>query len=156
MKRYQWMTLRWHHNERDGISNHWHLNNLLSHLFRSKKISKLHIADLCEGNSAVTGEFPAQRASNVESVSIWWCHHGMGKTVSYLTTTKHIWICTLLEMYSNSYFDRAFSSIKDMTCNFCTIYMIRRLTNKNFLQPNHDGCFITATSSENMLSLWYI
>ena len=23
----------------------------------------------------VTGEFPAQRASNTENVSIWWCHH---------------------------------------------------------------------------------
>ena len=27
------------------------------------------------GNSPVTGEFPAQRASNAENVSIWWCHH---------------------------------------------------------------------------------
>ena len=23
----------------------------------------------------LTGEFPAQRASNAENVSIWWCHH---------------------------------------------------------------------------------
>ena len=23
----------------------------------------------------VTGEFPAQMASNAEKVSIWWCHH---------------------------------------------------------------------------------
>ena len=29
----------------------------------------------CEGNSPVTGEFPAQRASNAENVSIWWRHH---------------------------------------------------------------------------------
>ena len=27
------------------------------------------------GNSLVTGEFPAQRASNAENVSIWWRHH---------------------------------------------------------------------------------
>ena len=26
------------------------------------------------GNSPVTGEFPAQMASNVENVSIWWRH----------------------------------------------------------------------------------
>ena len=26
-------------------------------------------------SSAVTGEFPAQRASNAENVSIWWRHH---------------------------------------------------------------------------------
>ena len=31
---------------------------------------------LC-GESPVTGEFPAQRASNTENVSIWWCHHVM-------------------------------------------------------------------------------
>ena len=30
---------------------------------------------LCAGNSPVTGEFPAQRASNAENVSIWWRHH---------------------------------------------------------------------------------
>ena len=30
---------------------------------------------LCEGNSLVTGEFPAQRISNAEKASIWWRHH---------------------------------------------------------------------------------
>ena len=30
---------------------------------------------LCAGNSPVTGEFPAQRASNTENVLIWWRHH---------------------------------------------------------------------------------
>ena len=29
----------------------------------------------CEGNSPVTGEFPAQSACNAENVSIWWRHH---------------------------------------------------------------------------------
>ena len=32
-------------------------------------------AGLCEGNSPVTSEFPAKRASNVENVSAWWRHH---------------------------------------------------------------------------------
>ena len=27
--------------------------------------------------SLVTGEFPAQRASNAENISIWWRHHEM-------------------------------------------------------------------------------
>ena len=31
---------------------------------------------ICAGNSPVTGEFPAQMASNAENVSIWWRHHG--------------------------------------------------------------------------------
>ena len=38
---------------------------------RSKKTSKLHITGLGAGNSPVTGEFLAQRASNAENVSIW-------------------------------------------------------------------------------------
>ena len=44
---------------------------------RSKKTSKLRGTGLCAGNSPVTGEFPAQRASNAENVSIWWRHHGI-------------------------------------------------------------------------------
>ena len=36
---------------------------------------KLHVTGLCVGNSPVTGEFPAQRTSNAENVSIWWRHH---------------------------------------------------------------------------------
>ena len=39
-----------------------------------RKPLKLHVTGLCEGNSSVTGEFPAQRASNAENVSIWWRH----------------------------------------------------------------------------------
>ena len=42
-----------------------------------KKTSKLRVAGLCDGKSPVTGEFPAQRASNAENVSIWWRHHGL-------------------------------------------------------------------------------
>ena len=42
---------------------------------RPKKTSKLRVAGLCEGNSPMTGEFPAQRASNAENVSIRWRHH---------------------------------------------------------------------------------
>ena len=37
--------------------------------------SKFHVTGLCVGNSPVTGEFPAQMASNAENVSIWWRHH---------------------------------------------------------------------------------
>ena len=40
-----------------------------------KETSKLHVTGLCAGNSPVTGEFPAQMASKVENVSIWWHHH---------------------------------------------------------------------------------
>ena len=71
------MTLRWRHNGRDSVSNHQPHHFLLNRLFgrRSKKTSKLRVTGLCAGNSPVTGEFPAQRASNAENVSIWWRHH---------------------------------------------------------------------------------
>ena len=57
------------------VSNHWRLKCLPNCLFRhrSKKTSKLSITGVCEGNSPMTGEFPAQRARNAENVSIWWC-----------------------------------------------------------------------------------
>ena len=41
-----------------------------------EKTSKLLVTGLCAGNSPVTGEFPAHRASKAENVSIWWRHHG--------------------------------------------------------------------------------
>ena len=36
--------------------------------------SKLRVTGLCEGNSPVTGEFPAQRAIDTENGSNWWRH----------------------------------------------------------------------------------
>ena len=36
----------------------------------SKKTSKFRVTGLCEGNSPVSGEFPAHRISNAENVSI--------------------------------------------------------------------------------------
>ena len=71
------LSLQWRHNEQDGVSTHQPHDCLLNCLFsrRSKKTSKLRVTGLCEGNSLVTGEFPTQRVSNVENVSIWWHHH---------------------------------------------------------------------------------
>ena len=71
-------TLLWRHNGRDGVSNRQPHNCLFNRLFRrrSKKTSKLRVTGLCVGNSPVTREFPAQKASNAENASIWWRHHG--------------------------------------------------------------------------------
>ena len=71
-------VLQWRHNKRDGVSNHHPHDCLLNRLFRrrSKKTSKLRVTGLCEGNSPMTGEFTARRASNAGNVSIWWRHHG--------------------------------------------------------------------------------
>ena len=73
------MPFQWRHNERDGVSNHQPRDCSLNRLFsrRLKKTSKLCVTGLCVGNSPVTGEFPAQRASNAENVIIWWRHHAL-------------------------------------------------------------------------------
>ena len=69
--------LQWHHNEHDGVSDHQPRDCLLHRLFRcrSKNKSKLRVNSLCERNWPLTGEFPSQRASNAENLSIWWRHH---------------------------------------------------------------------------------
>ena len=70
-------SLRWRHNGCDSVWNHQPQNCLLSRLFgrTSKKTSKLRVTGLCAGNSPVTGEIPAQMASDTENVSIWWRYH---------------------------------------------------------------------------------
>ena len=79
-------SLQWRHNGRDGISNNQPRHCLLNRLFMrwSKKTSKLRVTGLGVGNSPVTGEFPAQMASNAENVSIWWRQ--------YVNHVKHL--CT--------------------------------------------------------------
>ena len=73
----------------DGVSNHQPHDCLLNRSFRRrwKKTSKLRVTGFSAGNSPMTGEFPAQRASNAESVSIWWRHYG------YQTDNSRIMLC---------------------------------------------------------------
>ena len=69
----------------------WRLNCLLNCLFwrRSKKTSKLRVTGLCERNSPVTGEFPAQRANDADNVSIWWRHNDIDEIEWHQTNAKH-------------------------------------------------------------------
>ena len=75
-----------------GIAMRWFRAVPLSimRLFRcrSKKTSKLRVTGLCEGNSPVTGEFPAQRASDTENVSIWWRHHASLSVISLMVNRE--------------------------------------------------------------------
>ena len=89
------MTLQLRHKGRDGISNNQPHDCLLNRLFRhrSKKTSKLRVTGLCLGNSSVTGEFPAQMASNTENVSIWWCLHEICQCVGIWLTVNWHYIC---------------------------------------------------------------
>ena len=71
------LTSQWRHDGRNGVSNQQPCDCLLNRLFRrrSKKTLTLRVAGLCAGNSPVSGEFPAQMASDAENVSISWRHH---------------------------------------------------------------------------------
>ena len=77
-----YISWQWRHNGHDGVSNDQPDDCLCSRLFRriSKETSKLRVTGICAGNSPVTGEFPAQRTSDAENVSIWWRHHVVGKS----------------------------------------------------------------------------
>ena len=62
-----------------------------------RKHQKLSVTGLCEGNSPVTGEFPAQRSSNSENVSIWWRHHVLW-IHSLRESATVIWTITILDV----------------------------------------------------------
>ena len=66
---------------------------------RSKKTSKLR----------VTGEFPAQRASNVENVSIWWRHHVKTDNIYLAIAGKISWlgVCWGYLRYACWWYNRA-------------------------------------------------
>ena len=53
------VALQWRHNVLNGISNHWP-HDYSSVYSGAKKTSKLCVTGLCEGNSPMTGEFPAK------------------------------------------------------------------------------------------------
>ena len=102
------VTLQWHHNGWDGISNHQPHDCLLNRLLRrrSKKTSKLCVTGLCAGNSPVTGQFPAQMASNAENVSIWWRHH---VHYQFLVDSRGTYSCVVALALGQSY----------VCCNAC-------------------------------------
>ena len=68
------LSLRWLHNECNGVSNHKPRDCLLSRLFRIRwnKISKLRVTGPWQGNLLADSEFPPQRSGNTKNVSISW------------------------------------------------------------------------------------
>ena len=108
---------QWRHNECGGVSYHWRLDCLLNRLFkrRSKKTSKGSVTGRCKGNSPVTGEFPTQRASNAEIISIWWRHHDQCPTV--IPTVTRLGLCDSLISHINTYFHEFIV----ITLNFLTV-----------------------------------
>ena len=66
----------WSDDDHDSVSNHQPHGCLLNRLFRQikEKIKAPRHWPLC-GEFTGAGEFPTQRASCAENVSIWWRHH---------------------------------------------------------------------------------
>ena len=60
------LSLQRRHDEHHGVYNHRCLDCLFR--CRSKKTPTLRVTGLCKGNSLVTCDFPAQRASNAQNV----------------------------------------------------------------------------------------
>ena len=81
------------------ITSHTIVYSMVYSRPRSKKTSKLCVTGLCVGNSPGTGEFPAQRASNVENDSIW-CHHHV-VWISCQVGISHLIQCTCYHFVSN-------------------------------------------------------
>ena len=94
------ISIQWRHNEHDGATNHQPHECLLK--VRIKENIKAPRHWPLWGNSSVSGEFPAQRASNAENVSIWWRHHYIQfyKDIAMQTCT-----CWPLEFIDNIFAD---------------------------------------------------
>ena len=72
------LTSHWCHNERHGAPNHRQREGLFNRSLQLtwKETAKPALLPFCEGNLPVTGGFSSRRASDPESVSIPWSHHG--------------------------------------------------------------------------------
>ena len=118
------ITLQWCHNERDGVSNPQFRDCLLNRLFtrRSKKnIKAPRHWHLC-GEYIGDREFPTQKASNAENLSIWWRHDA---NYSVDTVRLLVLISILITLYipTNDLADNtctyAYGDIKNDSCQIC-------------------------------------
>ena len=116
--------LQWRHDECDSVSNHRRLDCLFNRLFRwrSKKTLKLRRTGLCEGNSPVAGEFPSQKASNAENVSVWWRLHANHILEIQCTYSMMIRIITVMSL------DRYGNSNHPNLCLFNILFMLTTKT----------------------------
>ena len=81
-------SLQWRQNDRDGVSNH----QAHEYLFKAQiqENIKAPRPRPLWGEFTVTGEFPTQRVSKVEKVSIWWRHHVMIQCVTRLILASNV------------------------------------------------------------------
>ena len=102
---------------------------------RSKKTPKLRVTGLCEGNSPVTGEFPAQRASNAENVSIWWRHHDRARLWPSQEVQMTWQRCWAISRHRADWSYRDFIEVSLVVNDFKDISQIRRQFSKWPIRP---------------------
>ena len=73
-------TSQWRHNERDRVASQITSLTIVYSTVYSGVDQRKHqrsalLAFVRRIHASVTGEFPAQKASNAENISIWWRHH---------------------------------------------------------------------------------
>ena len=121
---------------------------VFSTVCRSKKTSKLRVTGLCEGNSPLTGVFPAQMASNEENGSIWWRHHA----IRGAPNIPHCFVCYL---DYNIFTLTIHSQKKVLACCFCNIAWNEKLA-KSFFQCCFSGLYKRSTFQWMNVSHWAI
>ena len=90
---YHLSALQWCHNGRLNMASQiTSLTIVYSTVYSGADQRKYQICvtGLWAGKSPVTGEFPSQRASNAENVSIWWRHHASVRTSGYHSVYRSI------------------------------------------------------------------
>ena len=125
-----------------------------------------HVTSLCEGNSLVTGEFPAQRASYVENVFIWWCHYEKVslcrccfiQLYAVLCSAQFLWLC-LLSHIKHPYFiiDRDINFNVNGTIAFPFPYYIYLWSEDTWslhfwIDPIYDGCCSADDTFEDIVA----
>ena len=109
------VTSQWRHNERDGIPITSHTQPFIQGVNQRKHQSS---ASLWHWplRGEFTGEFPAQRASNTEKVSIWWRHHEIMPCSRFLSSHRSQAPIYQQPQYWSS-FSKMFSSRSRLTSN---------------------------------------
>ena len=108
-----------------------------------------------------TGEFPTQRASNAENVSIWWRHHGLTRPPCFnLCLTEGLLCNEMILEWALVTLTWLNTSSHDMRCCLTrmTIICVRYLFQMNFLDIfvfNSNFCEVCSQWSNWQYLAWY-
>ena len=102
---------------------------------------------LC-GEFTGTGEFPAQRVSNAENVSIWWRHHEMKRTNDE-QMNKQPWHKNYTWFRNSKELQTGFQSVISFQMNWTyRMYLVNQLDRKYFSQLT-DSCTVRKLLVQN-------